>query len=489
MKNNWSIVLVTTIKISKSTADLVIGMNWFFSLFLAAVVMHQPTESGQTVTLRTSTKGLDLQEFHSWTVELPAGPPVTVIHFDASMPAHGHGLATQPQIRPVGARTFQVEGVRFHMAGQWSLRVRFQDAGGTHSSTFPFEVSFASSALRSLWLGTRTAIRPDRTNRFADLPEAVALGKELFFDKRLSGDGSTACATCHRPETAFADSQRFSKPGVTRNAQGLLGVSEAAWLFWDGRRDSLWSQALSPMESAVEMGGSRQKIAQLLRSDRHYSEAYVRLTGAGPAAVAVDRLFADAGKFLAAFERTLQPASSRFDRYVEELESGAAGTALSGDEIAGLKIFLSNESRCMQCHNGPLFTNQGFHNIGTAALEGPKPDYGRAMGMLSLAYDAFNCRSVFSDARDKCASLDFARRDGHDGMLTGAFKVPSLRNVAVTAPYMHDGAMATLEQVIEHYRHPPKMASEIKPLVISDEQARQLAAFLRSLTDEGTRGR
>ena len=154
---------------------------------------------------------------------------------------------------------------------------------------------------------------------------------------------------------------------------------------------------------------------------------------------------------------------------------------MSADEVAGLRVFLKPESQCLNCHNGPLFTNQGFHNIGTARLDGDAPDFGRAMGVQALAYDQFNCRSVFSDDRENCPSLDFASGGGHDGGLTGAFKVPTLRNVALTGPYMHDGSMDTLEKVIEHYRHPPK--SELRPLQVSDIEARQLAAFLRALTD------
>ena len=443
-------------------------------IWLLAVTIQEPAG----VTLQTAASGTDLSRFHQWTVELPPGPAVKAIHFDATMPAHGHGLADQPVMRRVGPRKFQVEGVRFHMAGAWNLRVRYQDSGGDHSVVLPLEVSFSTSQLRSLWLGSRGPVRSDATNRFADHAGAAALGQELFFDKRLSGDGNVSCSSCHQPEAAFADNQRFSRPGVTRNAQGLLGVSESMWLFWDGRRDSLWSQALLPIESPVEMGGSRQGVARLMREA--YREKYERVAQVSPAAVEVDRLFADVGKFLAAYERTLQPKASRFDRYVEELESGRVSTALAGDEIAGMKIFLSPEARCTQCHNGPLFTNQGFHNIGTAKLDGDPPDFGRAMGLLSLPYDRFNCRSRFSDNQDGCAGLVYAKNDGHDGLLTGAFKVPSLRNAALTAPYMHDGSLATLAAVVEHYRHPP--LSELRPVNITDQQASQLVAFLVSLT-------
>ena len=445
---------------------------------LLSLTLRQPVPAGGVATLSTEASGFGFGQFHDWVVELPPGFTVASVAFDANMPAHGHGLAVQPKLIRTGEHTFRVEGVRFHMTGEWKLRVRFQDAGGLHTVEFPLEVSFASSQLRGLSLQARPKrLRPDRTNRFADSVEAAALGKELFFDKRLSGDGLTSCATCHVPAIAFADGKRFSKPGLLRNTPSLLGVSESPWLHWDGRRDSLWSQALLPIESPEEMGGSRAAVATLLRGA--YGESYKRL---GQSAQ-VDAVFSDAGKFLAAYERTLQPRASRFDRYVEQLEAGRPGSALTGDEVAGLGIFMSAEARCMQCHNGPLFTNQNFHNIGTGTFDGDKPDFGRAMGLMALPYDPFNCRSAFSDDRSTCASLEFAKQDGHDGLLNGAFKVPGLRDVALTAPYMHDGSMATLEAVVEHYRKPPK-GSELRPISISDGEARQLAAFLRSLTGE-----
>ncbi len=447
-----------------------------------AVILKSQPGTGPEVTLRSAATGIELSRFHSWSITLPPGAAVKTIHFDAAMPAHGHGLADQPRMRPLGPRTFQVDGVRFQMAGAWNLRVRYEDAAGAHSLSFPFEVSYSSSLMRSLWLGARGPIRADPTNRFADRADAAALGRELFFDPRLSGDGTVSCSTCHQPEGAFADGKRFSRAGVTRNSPGLLGISEATWLFWDGRRDSLWSQALSPLESPVEMGGSRAGVVKLVREA--YREPYERVASVSPSAVEVDRLFADVGKFLAAYERTLQPKPSRFDRYVEELEAGRVSTALTNDELQGLNLFLSPESRCTQCHNGPLFTNQGFHNIGTAKSGGDEPDFGRAMGLQSLPYDRFNCRSRFSDDPKACAALAFARPDGHDGLLNGAFKVPSLRNVALTAPYMHDGSLPTLELVVEHYRKPPKPAAELRPLTITDQEASQLVAFLRALTSQ-----
>jgi cytochrome c peroxidase len=220
------------------------------------------------------------------------------------------------------------------------------------------------------------------------------------------------------------------------------------------------------------MKGNRQSAVELLR--RHYRDAYEKLAGSLDGDV--DRAFANLGKFIAAYERTLAPGPSRFDRYVEGKAS------LTADELAGLDLFLKPESQCLNCHNGPLFTNHLFHNIGTATLDGEHPDFGREMGVQALAFDPFHCRSAFSDAAGTCPAQDHALAGDHDGMLAGAFKTPSLRNVAITAPYFHDGSKATLEEVIEHYRNPPKAKNELKPLRITDGEARQLVAFLKTLT-------
>ncbi len=455
-------------------------MQWHWWIVFVATLCAADLEkksTHHTVKASVDVAGASFRDFHSWTLSFEPGNAIDTVAFEATMPEHGHGLATQPSIRALPNGSFLVEGVRFHMAGNWVLRVRIHDRKGWDSVSIPFRVEYASAILKSLWIGSRTGPPADPSNRFADLPAAAALGRTLFEDKRLSGDGSVSCATCHRAEAAYADNERFSLPGLRRNTQGLLGIADASWFFWDGRRDSLWSQALAPIESPMEMNSNRKAAVDLLRN--HYREAYSKL--AGPLDGDVDRAFANLGKFIAAYQRTLSPRPSRFDMHVQ----GSA--SLKPDELAGLAIFLKPESQCLNCHNGPLFTNHAFHNIGTATLDGGHPDFGRAMGVQALAFDTFNCRSVFSDAAGTCPSQDHALTADHEGALTGAFKTPTLRNVALTAPYMHDGSFATLEKVVEHYRHPPQGTTELKPLQITDAEARQLVAFLKTLTSDRNR--
>lgn len=378
--------------------------------------------------------------------------------------------------------------------------------------------------MRSLALDALPPLPADPSNRVADQPAAIALGHRLFFDARLSSNDRVACATCHLPGLFFTDGRAVSL-GVgrtNRNAPTIVASAWSPWLFWDGRRDSLWAQALAPLESAVEMNLTRLEVVRRVAADpaaaRLYREAFGRLPldglrpdlplRAGPfgdAAAqdawarltqaerdAIDRAFADVGKALAAYERRLAPAPGRFDRYVGRLVSGTRpgdpDDALSASERQGLRLFLDNaRTQCLRCHNGPLLTNQSFHRIGTEQTRDGFPEFGRFLGVQAALLDPFNCLGRFSDAQpEDCRELRFLRRDHVQGE-SGKFKTPTLRGLRHSAPYMHDGRMATLDAVIEHYRNPPprspdpSLAHELLPLEISDEEAGALVAFLLTL--------
>ena len=155
---------------------------------------------------------------------------------------------------------------------------------------------------------------------------------------------------------------------------------------------------------------------------------------------------------------------------------------------AGIKLFLdSNKTQCLRCHNGPLFSNLGFHNIGSGFINGKLLDYGRILGLQAVRYDIFNCTGAFSDAaKESCSALRFALKREVPGFFKGAFKVPSLRNIAITAPYFHDGRYKSLQDVIAHYREPPEVSGELQPLDLSDEEVHQLIAFLNMLSSHNT---
>jgi cytochrome c peroxidase len=365
--------------------------------------------------------------------------------------------------------------------------------------------------LQTLSLAELEPLAADPTNRVADDPRAVALGHRLFFDTRLSANGKVSCATCHLPDREFQDGTALaSGVGTTdRRTMPVAGTARSPFLFWDGRKDSQWAQALGPLESPVEHGGSRAQYAQVIA--KHYREDYEKLFGplpdlsavppsAGPVddpiarkawegmtapeRDAVTAVYVNIGKTIAAYERRIEYGQSRFDRYVAILtQSGQAPRdVLTDDETAGLRLFVG-KANCIQCHNGPLLTNNEFHNTGVPANPALPPDRGRMAGASKVLQDEFNCRSRWSDAPEKCAELEYLVSDAHE--LERAYKVPSLRNVAERAPYMHAGQMATLADVLQHYNTaPPAPAghSEVKPLRLNARELKQLEGFLRSLS-------
>jgi cytochrome c peroxidase len=201
---------------------------------------------------------------------------------------------------------------------------------------------------------------------------------------------------------------------------------------------------------------------------------------------AVTEVYVNLGKAIAAYERQIMPGPSRFDRYVEALLKGeqeTMRTTLTPDEIAGVRLFIG-KAQCITCHNGPLLTDNSFHNTGVPAAPGLLEDTGRALGAEQVLADEFNCLSQWSDAEPgACAELRFMVRSGEQ--LNGAFKPTTLRNIAEMAPYMHAGQFTTLREVLEHYNRAapgPVGHTELKPLKLSERELTQLEAFLRSLS-------
>lgn len=365
-------------------------------------------------------------------------------------------------------------------------------------------------ALQSLSLAELEPLPPDPGNRVADDPRAAALGERLFFDTRLSANGRVSCGQCHLADRGFQDGRPLGQGvGTTaKRTMPIAGVARAPFLFWDGRKDSLWAQALGPLESAVEHGGTRAQYARLVAS--HYRDEYEAVFGALPdlstvppsagpagegAAVAawnrlsgaerdaVTGVFANIGKAIAAYERRIDVGASRFDAYVEALVAARPAIGLlTDDEAAGLRLFIG-EGRCTQCHNGPLFTNNEFHNTGVPARAELPIDDGRLAGATAALADEFNCRSRWSDAGGRCPELDYLATGDHAQQR--AYKVPSLRNVADRAPYMHAGQLTTLGAVLDHYNRAPAAPrghSELRPLRLRARELRQLEAFLRTLS-------
>jgi cytochrome c peroxidase len=369
------------------------------------------------------------------------------------------------------------------------------------------------AVIASLSLDSLPPLPPDPTNRVADLPAAAALGATLFFDHRLSGKGEVACDTCHKIGRQFQDDLPRAVANGTNNRRTmpLAGVAWSPWLFWDGRRDSLWAQAITPLEDPVEHAGNRTAYARFMYENFH--DRYELIFGPFPpldglpedasplgtpaeqaawAAMtdaqrdAVNTVFANIGKLIEAFERSLAFPDTRFDRFARALAAGrepAPGDDLSAEERAGLKLFIGRAG-CVRCHGGPRFSDGAFHDTGVPPVTGLPEDLGRETGVLKVAADPFNCLGRFRDgpdtACDKLRSVAMSRPE-----LRRAFKTPSLRGVAGRPPYMHAGQFATLDQVIDHDARAPEGVdghTELTPLDLSAAERADLVAFLKTLS-------
>jgi len=276
--------------------------------------------------------------------------------------------------------------------------------------------------------------------------EKIAFGKKLFFDKRLSRDESVSCATCHVPEYAFTDRKKVSE-GVNggkteRNSPSLLNAGFLKTMMFDAHLTSLEMQAIVPIQEHVEMDMKMKDLIQRLRMVEEYQKEAKRIFNREVDAFVITRS-------IAAFERSLLSQNSRFDSYYYKKNKNA----LSKDERAGWKIF-SEELYCTKCHPAPAFTTYVAENNGLYI------DYGQDKGRFR----------IFNDSMD-----------------IGKFKVPSLRNIELTYPYMHDGSLATLDAIFSHYekggaKH-PLQSKLIQPFVLTKNQREQLKLFLFSLTD------
>jgi cytochrome c peroxidase len=400
--------------------------------------------------------------------------------------------------------------------------------------TIAVGASFAGAPLRDLWataeletlssmhISQAGALPADPSNTYQGREDAARLGQALFADTRLSRNGRVSCASCHSAAGQFEDGKRLGEGLATgtRRTMPVMGAAHSPFLFWDGRKDSLWSQALGPMEDAAEHGGNRVQFVRVMRD--HHARIYQQVFGALPelaglpsqaspvgtdsekAAWAampertreqVNRVFANMGKAIAAYESRIHYGPSRFDRYVEATlaQDGRAQEVLSTQEVRGLRLFL-NKGQCVSCHNGPLLTDHAFHNTGVPPRDPKRPDRGRADGVRKLLADEFNCLGRYSDAKpEQCGELNFAATDdpGH----LAAFRTPSLRNAAARAPYMHAGQLASLEDVVRHYAQSPKAAlghselarpgerhAERQAIELAQRDVKDLAAFLGTLT-------
>jgi cytochrome c peroxidase len=399
----------------------------------------------------------------------------------------------------------------------------------------------SDAEMTSLRQFTLVPLPADPTNAHADDPAAAVLGKQLFFDTRFAGalgpyneqfgvdgalgasgdTGKVGCVSCHDPNNGGSDHR--SLPDATslgaaytsRNAATVINAAYSpVWQFWDGRADSLWSQALSPPEGQDEGNGTRLAIAHFIAD--HYRASYEAVFGPMPDTSAlpatgrpmqasfdglsaadqttVNTIYSNFGKAIAAYERRLVSSAfepSPLDRFLAGDES-----ALSPQAIAGARLFIGHAG-CTECHRGPMLTDYDFHNIGTpqAGEYVPSIDTGRADRYMPLANNLFNRAGAFSDgpqANEPSYMPELVAENANPAPVIGQFKTPSLRNVAKTAPYMHDGYYQSLWDVVNHYdfggstgAYSGQKDPAISPLMLSDDDLSALVAFLSALSDGG----
>jgi len=321
--------------------------------------------------------------------------------------------------------------------------------------------------------------------------EKIALGEELFLDMRFSTTGKVSCATCHDPEKAFTDSPLKTSEGIekktgTRNAPTVINAAYFRTQFWDGRSPSLEDQALHPPVNPVEMGlPSHQPILDIVRSDPGYVAAFAEVFDVEGEQITMDHVT----KAIAAFERTQIAGDSPFDRWFFADDAGA----LNEQQQRGYDLFV-NQGRCVSCHiieqTQALFTDNRFHNIGVGIndIQSDVPELATEFLKADLTLSEVDVE-VLGDKRTSELGR-FAISHGFDDL--GSFKTPTLRNVALTAPYMHDGSVATLRDVIVHYNNggvtnegdPVNdfLSGGIRPLNLDDDQIDDLVAFMEALT-------
>ena len=373
-----------------------------------------------------------------------------------------------------------------------------------------------------LSLSPLPSLPPSPTNRYADHPQAALLGQHLFYDGRLSLNGRISCASCHDPKKDWSDGRPLSVglEQVARHAPTLWNLAWQRWYYWDGRKDSIWSQALAPIEHPSEMGGSRGRAYDLVAAEPTYRDLYEQAFGAlpkldgtgllgdarldpneatdpmlqkGSSLSPEDRervtlVFSHLGKALEAYQRQLISNGSPFDQFVERLRDRSKrllAPEFNQQALRGLLLFVG-KGQCTLCHSGPTFTDHEFHNIGLDR-GGSALDQGRYPAVEQVKNDPFNGQGHFSDDPSLEANQALHYVTTRDSNL-GEFKTPTLRNIARTAPYMHDGRFKTLEEVVEFYSTLPDQPAlghreeSLQPLGLRQDEIKDLVAFLKTLT-------
>lgn len=334
-------------------------------------------------------------------------------------------------------------------------------------------------------------LEKDASNRVSGNRSAVQLGKLLFFDTRFSANGKISCSTCHDPKHGWTDGK--ARAGglerLDRNTQSLFNVSGNRWFGWDGRNDSLWAHSIGPILDKREMGATPEKVAETVRSDQDLRQRYQNVFGLSPDERNPLDLVVDVAKSMAAFQETITTDKTSFDFFRDALVRKDFETAntFSVSAQRGAALFVGR-GKCNLCHIGARFTNDEFDDAGVPYFTGlGRVDRGRFEGINKLQDSLFNLLGQYSDAQEQNSAWITAQVT-QTHRTFGQFKVPSLRQLTQTAPYMHNGSLQTLRDVVDHYsninvdRIHSDATPVIAPLKLTEQESSDLVAFLKSLS-------
>lgn len=331
--------------------------------------------------------------------------------------------------------------------------------------------------------------RPDPSNRLSGRDDAIAFGRGLFSDVRLSRDRDRACASCHQPDRGFTDGlpRSVGMATVDRNALGLWNLRLNRWYGWAGRSDNLWAQSLHPILDERELGLTVEALAARISGEEDLAARYRDVVGTAASAQTPQLVLVNVSKALAAYQETVTSPRTVFDAFRDTLLAGGDDGAYPPAAKRGLKLFLGR-GQCIACHHGPNFTNGEFHDVGVSYFAAPgRVDTGRHGGVKQVRASHYNLLGPFSDDPDQstAAPVRFVRLQHRNW---GEFRVPSLRQAVLTAPYMHNGSLASLRDVVRHYSelNEDRLHADgerlLRALHLNEREIDDLVAFLETLS-------
>ena len=370
----------------------------------------------------------------------------------------------------------------------WSAAIVVALTGATHADVILTEDEIRQTLSFGPW---PPAIEADPSNKVSGDARAIALGEAMFNDPVLSVDGAFSCASCHDPARAFTNSETrtFGRVLLDRNTPSLLNLAGLRWYGWGGKSDNLWAASLHPIIEEQEMAHSPESLKAAISQSplaADFEAVFGEFPEQNPELVLVN-----SAKALSAYVETLVTERTPFDRFRDALEREDSDAAMLYPEPAqrGLQLFLGR-GNCVFCHNGPKFSNNEFHDAGVPYfLSETDVDQGRFGGLNFLLSSPYTLAGDWSDDPDKQGAWAVeAVRWTHADF--GTFRTPSLRGVAETAPYMHDGSLNDLDAVVRHYseidveRLHADGEAILTPLNLSEQEIADLVSFLRTLSSE-----